>query len=101
MHACQHQAIAAGGIVAVEPIRDRAVKQRDESNARIAKVNVACKTALGKLDLSELLRRESETAANTAQDDSCKSQVALHASEAVLRAAEAALRSSQALRHTR
>ena len=51
--------------MAVEPIRDRAVKQRDESNARIAKVNVACKTALGKLDLSELLRRESEAAAKT------------------------------------
>ena len=36
LHAWQQQAIAAGGIVAVEAIRDKAVKQRDESNARIA-----------------------------------------------------------------
>ena len=37
LHARQQQAIAAGGIVAVEAIRDRAAKQRDESNARTAK----------------------------------------------------------------
>ena len=37
LHAQQQQAIAAGGIVAVEGIRERAVKQRDESNARTAK----------------------------------------------------------------
>ena len=53
---------------------------------------MACKTTLGRLDLSELLRRESEAAAETAENDSCKSQAALHASEAARRAAEAALR---------
>ena len=53
---------------------------------------MACKTALRRLDLSELLRRESESAAETAENDSCKSQAALHASEAARRAAEAALR---------
>ena len=54
---------------------------------------MACKTALlEKLDLSKLLRRESEAAAETAENDSCKSQAALHASETALRAAEAALR---------
>ena len=37
MHERQQKAIAAVGIVAVEAIRDRAVKQRDESNARTAK----------------------------------------------------------------
>ena len=37
LHARQQQAIAAGGIVAAEAIHDRAVKQRDESNARTAK----------------------------------------------------------------
>ena len=37
LHARQQQAIAAGGIVAVEAVRDRAVKERDESNARTAK----------------------------------------------------------------
>ena len=50
----------AGGIVVEEAIRDRSVRQRDESNARTANANMACKTALGKLDLSELLRRESK-----------------------------------------
>ena len=53
---------------------------------------MACKTALGRLDLSELLRREPEVAAETAENDSCKSQAALHASEAAFRAAETALR---------
>ena len=37
LHARQQQAIAAGGIVAVEAIRDIAVKQRDESIARTAR----------------------------------------------------------------
>ena len=37
LHAREQQAIAAGGIVAVEAIRDIAVKHRDESNARTAK----------------------------------------------------------------
>ena len=91
LHARQQQAIAAGGIVAAEAIRDRAVKQRDESNARTANAKMACKTALGRLDLSERLRRESEAAAKTAEDDNCKSQAVLHASEAALCAAEAAL----------
>ena len=58
LHARRQQAIAAGGIAAAEAIRNRAVKQRDESNARTANANMACKIALGKLDLSEL-RRES------------------------------------------
>ena len=49
----------ARGIAVEEAIRDRAVRQRDEINARTANANMACKTALGKLDLSELLRRES------------------------------------------
>ena len=62
---------------------------------------MACKTALlEKLDLSKLLRRESEAAAETADNDSCKSQAALHASEAALRAAEAALRALDSLRRS-
>ena len=61
-------------------------------------MNMACKTALGRLDLSELLRRESEAAAETAETDSCKTKAALHASEAALRAAEAALRALDSLR---
>ena len=64
------------------------------------KANMACKTALGRLDLSDLLRRESESAAETAENDSCKSQAALHASEAALRAAEAALRALDFLRRS-
>ena len=56
---------------------------------------MACKTANGRLDLSVLLRRESEAAKETAEKDSCKSQAALHESEAALRAAEAALRASE------
>ena len=59
---------------------------------------MARKTALGRLDLSELLRRDSEAAAETAEKDSCKSQAALHASEAALRTAEAALRALDSLR---
>ena len=55
----------AGGIVVEEAIRDRSVRQRDESNARTANANMACKTALGKLDLSELLRRESKARSAT------------------------------------
>ena len=50
----------AGGIAVDEAIGDRAVRQGDESNARTANANMAFKTALGKLDLSELLRRESK-----------------------------------------
>ena len=46
LHVRQQQAIAAGGIAAAEAIRDRAVKQRDESNARAANANRTCKTAL-------------------------------------------------------
>ena len=37
LHARQQQAVAAGGIVAVEGIRETAVKQREERNARTAK----------------------------------------------------------------
>ena len=59
---------------------------------------MACKTALRRLDLSELLRRESESAAETAENGSCKSQAALRASQAVLRAAEAALSALDSLR---
>ena len=47
LHARQQQAIAAGGIAAAEGTRDRAVKQRDESNARNTNANRTCKTALG------------------------------------------------------
>ena len=50
----------AGGIAVEGAIHDRAVRQRDESNARTANANMAFKAALGKLDLSELLRRESK-----------------------------------------
>ena len=56
---------------------------------------MACKTALGRLDLSELLRRESEAAA-----DSCKSQSARHVSEATLRAAVDTLRALDSLRRS-
>ena len=59
---------------------------------------MACKTALRRLDLSELLRRESESAAETAENGSCKSQAALRASQAALRAAEAALSALDSLR---
>ena len=41
-----------GGIAVEEAIRDRAVRERDETNARIANANMARKTALGNLDLS-------------------------------------------------
>ena len=50
----------AGAIAVEEAIRDRAMRQRDESSARTANANMASKTALGKLGLSELLRRESK-----------------------------------------
>ena len=72
LHARQQQAITAGDIAAAEAIRDRVVKQRDESNARTAtaNANMVCKTALGRLDLSDLLRTESEAAPKTAEDDS-------------------------------
>ena len=82
LHARQQQAIAAGGIVAAEAIRDRAVRQRDEGNARTAKRTCPATPHWGYFDLSELLWRESEAAAKTAKDDRCKSQAALHASEA-------------------
>ena len=66
----QQQAIVVGGIAAAEAIRDRAVKQRDESNARNANANGTCKTALWgctisnwRRDISELFRREPEAAA--------------------------------------
>ena len=59
---------------------------------------MACNTALGRLHLSELLLRESEAAANIAEDDSCKSQAALHASEAAIRAAEAVLHALDSIR---
>ena len=39
----------AGGIAVEEAIRDRAVRQRDESNARTTNANMARKTAMGKL----------------------------------------------------
>ena len=73
-----------------------AVKQRDESDARTANANMASKTALGRLDL----RGESEVAAKTTEDDSCKWQAALHASEAALCSAEAALRALDSLRRS-
>ena len=50
----------AGGVAVEEAIRDRAVRQRDESNARIANANMVRRTALGKLNISKLLRRESK-----------------------------------------
>ena len=50
----------AGSIAVEEAIRDRAVRQRDESNARIANANMVRRTALGKLNISKLLRRESK-----------------------------------------
>ena len=82
LHARQQQAITAGGIVAVEAvILDRAVNQRDETNARTTNANMACEAALGRLDLSELLRKASEAAAKTAEDDSRNSQAAPHSSE--------------------
>ena len=61
---------------------------------------MACKTTLRRLDLSELLRRESDAEAETAYSDSCKSQAALHAPEAALRAAEAALRALDSRRRS-
>ena len=91
LHERQQQAIAAGGIVAVEAIHDSGETARREQCSN-RKANMACKTAQGRLDLSEHLRKESEAAAETAENDSCKSQAALHASETALRAAEAALR---------
>ena len=60
--------------------------------------NMACNTALRRLDPSELLRWESEAAAETAENDSFKSQAALHASEAALCAAEAALRALDSIK---
>ena len=67
--------------------------RREQCSKR--KANMACKTALGRLDLSELLRRESEAAA-----DSCKSQSARHVSEATLRAAVDTLRALDSLRRS-
>ena len=64
------------------------------------KANMACNTALGRLDFSELLRGESEAAAKTAEDDSCKSQAVFHALGAALRAAEAALHALEFLRRS-
>ena len=76
----------------------RAVKQRDESNARTANANRTRKTAVGmyrvsnwRLELSDLLRRESEAEAKTAEAMIVQVATAHHASEPVLRAAEAAL----------
>ena len=46
LHA-QQQALAADGIAEAKAIRDRVVKQRDESNARTANAKMTCKTALG------------------------------------------------------
>ena len=85
--------------------RDRSYSRQSGETARREqcsnrKANMVCKTALGRLDLSELLRRESEAAAETAEHDSCKSQAALHASEAALRAAETALRALDSLRRS-
>ena len=51
----------AGGVAVEEAIRDRAVRQRDESNARTAnKREYGPQNCNGKLDLSELFRRESK-----------------------------------------
>ena len=63
----------AGGIAVEEAIRGRAVKQRDESNARTANANMACNTALGRLDLSELLRRESNARSAASAEQSAAS----------------------------
>ena len=73
----QHHPISgadpAGGIAVEEAIRGRAVKQRDESNARTANANMACNTALGRLDLSELLRRESNARSAASAEQSAAS----------------------------
>ena len=37
----------AGGIAVEGAIHDRAVRQRDESNAQTANANIACKTCVG------------------------------------------------------
>ena len=51
----------AGGIAVDEVICDRAVRHRDESTLDLqTNANMARKTAMGKVDLSELLRRESK-----------------------------------------
>ena len=99
LHERQQQAIAAGGIVAVEAIHDSGETARREQCSN-RKANMACKTAQGRLDLSEHLRKESEAAAETAENDSCKSQAAIHGSEAALRAAEATLRALDSLRRS-
>ena len=51
----------AGGIAVDEAIRNRAVRQRDESMLELqTNASMARNTAMGKLDLSELLRRKSK-----------------------------------------
>ena len=69
------------------------------SNCKQTRMNMACNTSRRRLDLSDL-RRESEAAAETAENDSCKSQAPLHASEAALRAAKAGLRALDSLRRS-